>query len=254
MRPSARTRVRALGTAAGLCAAAVFALLWIRRPSASPELRGYRLAGRLGCFGCHGPGGTGGVPNPGSEEGEIPAWTGGTMMMYVRSDDEIAEWIRFGAPTRLHRAPVPSGTPPIRMPGFAGRVSDGEVSDLVAYLRAVGGRAVPPAGPARDGYRVAARFGCFGCHGPAGRTGSPNPGSFKGVIPGWTGPDFRDLVRNDEELQAWIQDGGIPRLDRNPPARRFTQRQMIRMPSYRKWITAIERQSLVSYIRWLNAR
>jgi mono/diheme cytochrome c family protein len=76
-------------------------LNYARSPRLTPELRGYELAERLGCHGCHGPRGTGGVPNPGSEEGEIPAWDGGTAMMYVENEDEIREWILDGRPWRL---------------------------------------------------------------------------------------------------------------------------------------------------------
>lgn len=250
MTRTTRTSVRAVGTAAGLCAAAVFALWWVRRPVASPELRGYRIADRLGCFGCHGPGGTGGVPNPGSEEGEIPAWTGGTLMMYAKDDAELGGWIRHGSP-KWSRTP---GPPPVRMPGFGDVLSDGDLRDLVAYVNAVGGRDLPPAGPARDGYRVAARLGCFGCHGPAGRLGVPNPGSFKGVVPGWTGPDFRDLVRDEGELTSWILDGGIPRLNGNPVARWFMNRQAIRMPAFRTILKRGELESLRACIGRLGPR
>src|SRR5882724_8308094 len=40
----------------------------------TPAVRGYRLAAGVGCFSCHGPGGNGGTKNPGSEEGEVPAF------------------------------------------------------------------------------------------------------------------------------------------------------------------------------------
>ncbi len=259
MNERSRRRLRRIGGAAVAVSLGLAALWWIRRPAESPELRGFHLAGRLGCFGCHGPGGTGGVPNPGSEEGEIPSWTGGTLMMYVNDDAEIAEWIRFGRPRRLRRPGDPevasaARTPPIRMPGYEGRVMHRGIDDLVAYIKTVGGRAVPPPGPAREGYRVAARLGCFGCHGSAGRVGSPNPGSFKGVVPGWTGPDFRELVRNDDELRAWILDGGIPRLERNPVARWFIDRQVIRMPAYRTLVRKAELDAIIAYVRWLSPR
>ena len=47
----------------------------------TPAARGHRLAGELGCFACHGPDGDGGTKNPGSQEGEVPAFTEQTQMM-----------------------------------------------------------------------------------------------------------------------------------------------------------------------------
>ena len=77
----------------------------LRTPELTPELRGYELAEGLGCHGCHGPRGTGGVRNPRAgfrqATGEIPAWDGGNAMMYVKSEDEIREWILEGRPWRL---------------------------------------------------------------------------------------------------------------------------------------------------------
>src|SRR5689334_11803636 len=72
-----------------------------RAPRLTPELRGYELAEQLGCHGCHGPRGVGGVPNIGTQEGEIPAWDGGMAMMYVKDEKEIREWILDGRPWRL---------------------------------------------------------------------------------------------------------------------------------------------------------
>src|SRR5437867_846540 len=43
----------------------------------TPAQRGYGMALRSGCFTCHGPNGAGGVKNPGSEDGEVPGFSGG---------------------------------------------------------------------------------------------------------------------------------------------------------------------------------
>src|SRR5262249_41268075 len=74
---------------------------YARAPRLTPELRGYELAEQLGCHGCHGPRGVGGVPNIGTQEGEIPAWDGGMARMYVKDEKEIREWILDGRPWRL---------------------------------------------------------------------------------------------------------------------------------------------------------
>jgi mono/diheme cytochrome c family protein len=261
---------RHLSIAAGIVLIAVIggfgALTYIRRPRLTPELRGFELAGELGCFACHGPGATGGVPNPGSDETVVPAWDGGNAMMYVRNEREIEEWILFGHPERLKDAhqhassddpayedkPDESGYLPLSMPAYENVVSDDELKDLVAYYKAVATfEPLPP--DAREGYRLASRLGCFGCHGPGGRVGSKNPGSFKGYVPPWRGQDFEELVADDTELRQWILEGNIDRFESNPAARHFTERQVIRMPAYRSVLDDSELESLIDYIHWLQA-
>jgi mono/diheme cytochrome c family protein len=248
-----------LGTGAGIVILALVAwgvLAFMRRPHLTAELRGQRLARDLGCVGCHGPGGTGGVPNPGSDAGEVPAWDGGTAMMYVNNVEEVREWILDGHPKRLaekHEHEHESGPHalPVEMPAFRDVVSDDELEDLVAYYRVV---ARYPGIPdsVRAGYDVARRSGCFGCHGKGGLVGAANPRSFKGYIPPWRGPDFEELVRDEGELRAWIQDGNIERLEGNRAARWFMRRAIVEMPAYRKHISDGELQELVGYINWLN--
>lgn len=242
------------------------ALYYMRRPQPTPAMRGYALAGELGCFACHGPGGTGGVPNPLSDDKLIPAWDGGTAMMYVQSEDEIREWILFGHPKRLeeeeHEEHAHHGdsletdqltppTLPVEMPAFEGLISERELEDLVAYFKSVAVFHPLPPGAAR-GYQVAKEAGCFGCHGPGGRVGMKNPGSFKGYIPPWNGPDFGELVRNDDELRAWIRDGTIERFQEHPLARVFLERQVIRMPAYRDVLNDRDVEAIVTYINWIR--
>ena len=113
----------------------------------TPAQRGYRVALRSGCFNCHGPNGTGGVKNPGSKDGEVPGFSGGTLMMWVKSEQELREYILDGAPARKradakYRQQMESQL--LAMPAFRAFVSAGEVEDLVAYLRAVSGLITPP--------------------------------------------------------------------------------------------------------------
>src|SRR5262249_9784093 len=67
--------------------------------------RGHGVAVWLGCFACHGPGGGGGVHNPGSKEGEVPAFTEQTQMMYVKTSDDLREYVLDGAPKRRREDP-----------------------------------------------------------------------------------------------------------------------------------------------------
>jgi mono/diheme cytochrome c family protein len=258
-----------VGVLVVLVAGAWGALAYVRRPRVTPALRGSQLAGELGCFACHGPGGTGGVPNPGSEVEDVPAWDGGNAMMYVQNEQEIREWILYGKPKRLqeeqgdespgrseagrdrHHLDNDGDHLPIAMPAFEGVISSDDLEDLVAYYRAVAAFDTPPT-RAKKGYRAASRLGCFGCHGPGGRVGSRNPRSFKGYIPPWHGRDFADLVKNEEELRQWILDGKIERLESNPLARYFMRRQLIQMPAYRGILDDGELEDLVAYIQWLD--
>ncbi len=293
-------RTRRIVVAAVVAAVAgVVALVLVRRPRLTPELRGRAVAVEMGCFACHGPAGTGGVPNPGSDEGEVPAWDGGNAMMYVKNEAEIREWILDGLPARLarrqaERARTSGGgashdeqddaTPEhddaddhadaddrgadgdaagghrhddhdeaaLEMPAYRDVIGGRDLDDLVAYYRAVAAFDEPPE-DAMEGYRVARRVGCFGCHGPGGLVGARNPRAFKGYIPPWRGADYRELVRDDAELEAWIRHGSIPRFERNPLARFFTGRQIIHMPAYDERLTDDEIDALMRYIRWLQS-
>ncbi len=244
---------------------ALAASAYVRRPRPTPAMRGLALAQTLGCFACHGPGGTGGVPNPGSEDVEVPAWDGGTSMMFVHNEQEIREWIFDGVPKRLAKS-EPGGPPPasgetfqeaetdsptVDMPAFRGFISDDDLENLVAYYKAVAVfDRIPEA--AKTGFDVARRSGCFGCHGPGGRVGSVNPRSLKGYIPPWQGQDFAELVKNDAELREWILKGRIARFESNPVARFFTRRQVIHMPAYEDILKEGEVDELAGYIDWLQ--
>ena len=231
--------------------------MYVVAPRPTPEIRGYALAEELGCHGCHGPRGTGGIPNPRSDEAEIPSWDGGTAMMYVKDEGEIREWILDGMPRRLeqeHAGHDHGGARlPVRMPAFRSVLDENEIEDLVAYYKVVAAWDEIPE-RARRGYTVASERGCFGCHGPRGLIGARNRKSLKGYIPPWRGSDFSELVKNDDELRSWIQDGNLPRFERNPLAQFFTHRQVIQMPAYRDVIDESELVDLVAYIQWLQQR
>lgn len=274
-------------TAAALAAAAV---PWIAphawrtaAPSeASAAARGREVAERLGCVSCHGPGGTGGVPDPGSAE-PVPAFTGGVPWEYADDRREIANWILYGDPRgrgeierqhgkERHTKRSPAGTADgplpaaqvetadahaehqglLRMPAFEGRLTETELADVIAWIEALS----PPDRPAdesvRRGLAVANANACFACHGPMGTGGISNPGSFKGYIPGFFGKDLDELARTDDELEAWIREGNVVRLARNPAAKVFLDRQAIKMPGYGNRLTDDEVRDLVAMIRWIR--
>jgi mono/diheme cytochrome c family protein len=140
----------------------------------------------------------------------------------------------------------------IQMPAFRGVLRGRDLEDLVAYVKAVSDLEKPQDAKADEGRRAAASYGCFNCHGPQGRGTPSNPGSLKGYIPSWDGPDFPELARDDAEVREWILDGNVRRLVANPAARFFLERQRVKMPAYRGHIKDDELEQIVAYIRWLR--
>ena len=221
----------------------------------TPAARGQRVAARLGCFGCHGPDGTGGMQNPGSQEGTVPAFTGRTQMMFVKTVDDLREYVLDGAPRRKRDDPdyrTRMEAAALRMPAFRPFVGAGELEDLVAYLRAASGQLVPDDALAARGADLALQLGCFACHGPLGAGGMPNPGSFKGYVPAFWGPDFDDLVRSDDELWHWIAEGEIRRIVAHPVGSFFLRRQAIKMAAYGQFVTEDDVRALAAYVRWIR--
>lgn len=244
---TAWTRVPLLRVVAALLGAAavsgVAAVVWWRTASIGAVQRGAGLAVAHGCLGCHGGAGASPLlPRPFVELDEVDPAT-------------LREWILDGMPQRVRQDPERRKAleaQAIRMPAWRGRLSPTEVDDLVTYVRAVAAADVPEDPVARNGYVAAERLGCFGCHGPGGRGAGSNPGSLKGYIPPWDGPDFAELVANDGELRQWIVSGRPQRLEANPLARFFLNRQAIRMPAFGGHVTDEELRAVEAYIRWLR--
>ncbi len=250
-----------MALAVSVLAAAASVWLWqLRQPQSNAIMRGWLAAEQHGCFSCHGFEGRSGAKNPGSDELRIPSWDGGMLMMYVEDVSEIREWILFGSPRRLRPdahshadTDEPKHRGLVSMPAFEEVLSEAEVNDLIALVRKVGNYGlVQPPEATRRGRQVAQDLGCFGCHRLEGLVGTPNPGSFKGYIPAWRGPDFDELVQGEQELREWILEGRIQRLQSDPLARYFSNRQTIQMPAYRKHISPADLDSLVSYIQWVS--
>jgi mono/diheme cytochrome c family protein len=242
--PRLRFSVRIIATIVTVVALfGVAGVDWWRTANIGPVQRGADLAVALGCLGCHASSSVSPLlPRSLAELGDVDPAT-------------MREWILDGMPARVRQDPdarkaLEAGA--IRMPAWRARLSHSDVNDLVAYTRAVAGADVPEDPVAHNGQLVAERLGCFGCHGPAGRGAGRNPGSLKGYIPPWDGEDFAELVVHNSELREWILDGRPQRLESNPIARFFLNRQAIRMPSFRGRITEPELQALEAYIGWLR--
>ena len=235
--------------ATGLClvavSAVVTAIFWWRWANVGAVQRGADLALAQGCLGCHeGPSVSPLLPRHFADLDDVDPAT-------------LREWILDGMPRRVRQDPESREAleaAPIRMPAWRGRLSYAQIDDLVAYLRALASADVPEDPAARKGHAVAERLGCFRCHGPGGRGAGSNPGSLKGYIPPWDGRDFAELVVKEGELSEWILDGRPQRLQANPLARFFLDRQAIRMPAFRGQVTEEELRALEAYIRGLRLK
>ncbi|HZR82134.1 MAG TPA: c-type cytochrome [Candidatus Binatia bacterium] len=226
------------------------------RPESSRALRGREVAAAAGCFACHGAEGRGGVGNPGSRRETIPGFSGSTLMMYVHGDAEIRQYVADGRPDRLaddvdHRAEMEAQA--IRMPAYRGVLSQDDIDLVVAYVRTVSGMVTPKDESAQRGLEVAQASGCFGCHGALGMGGRANPGSLKGYVPGFSGADFRELVRDDGELREWIRKGKLARVESHWIGGWFSRRQQIQMPAYERFLDDRKIDDLVALLRWIQA-
>lgn len=246
--------------AVGLAIAGLGSIAWtqMRRPEVSAVMRGEKLAQKLGCLGCHGTSPGQKVLNPASRNGYVPSWTFGEAEKYAKTQEDIRDWILHGAP-RAQSVSVSdsasASTEPdglIPMPKYQHKVSEKELDDLVAYFQAVSGWYPDMPDGVYEGWKVANQTGCFGCHGPSGRGGVSNPGSFKGIIPPWDGDDFKELVQDEQELREWILDGKPRRLAANALARHFLDGQTIQMPAYRGYVSNEQLNLLVKYVQWLG--
>jgi mono/diheme cytochrome c family protein len=236
---------RAFVTGLGVVAAATVAIFWWRSANVGSVQRGADLALAQGCLGCHeGPGDSSLLPRHFADLDDADPVT-------------LREWILDGMPQRVRqdrdsREAVEAAS--IRMPAWRSRLSDAQVHDLVAYLRAMASADFPEDPVARNGHTTAERLGCFRCHGPDGRGASNNPGSLKGYIPPWDGGDFAELVVDDAELREWILNGRPQRLQANRLARFILDRQAIQMPAFRGNVTDEDLLALTTYIWGLRLK
>jgi mono/diheme cytochrome c family protein len=135
------------------------------------------------------------------------------------------------------------------MPVWGAVISDTQVNDLVAYIRA-GLPAVPTATPpetptgqglAVEGSVLYVRYGCINCHGPNGLGGVPNPLSADKVIPPLSGPGFHHDFPTDQSIIDVIKSGSV-----------IGQAPIVSMPHWGGIIPDAQLQALVAYLKTLK--
>ncbi len=176
-------------------------------------------------------------------------------MMYVDGAEEIRQYILDGVSQRRAKSESASAerdTAAVHMPAYRDVLRSEEVDDLVSFVLAISRMTPVPNAEAAKGREIVGRFRCESCHGVAGSGGVLNPGSYKGYVPGWVGPDLPELVETRAELRQWILEGGIERFTERRLARFFTTRQRLQMPAYRSALTDEDVAAVGAYIRYLR--
>jgi mono/diheme cytochrome c family protein len=98
---------------------------------ASPVERGRAVYLKYGCGGCHGPNGEGGAPNPNAKSNQqVPFLTAANDV----ADIYLEAFITEGIP-ETPKLDANGPTPPLAMPAWGDRISEGELADLIGYLR-----------------------------------------------------------------------------------------------------------------------
>jgi mono/diheme cytochrome c family protein len=188
---------------------------------------------QFACAQCHGRQGRGGVSPL------VPALTGaGKQLTAARLRSIIDHGLGESKnPTRPY------------MPVWGAVISDRQVNDLVAYLRAglpPVPTAAPPALPQGQGGAVEGAilytvYGCINCHGPNGLGGVPNPLSADKTIPPLSGPGFRHDFPTDKAILDVIRSGSV--IGRAP---------IVSMPHWGGIIPSDRLQALLAYLKTLK--
>ena len=135
------------------------------------------------------------------------------------------------------------------MPVWGSVISQTQVGDLIAYLRA-GLPAVPTADPpavptdqgaAVEGSVLYVRDGCINCHGPNGLGGVPNPLSPDKKIPPLSGATFRQEFNTERKIVDVIRTGSV--IGRAP---------IVSMPHWGGIIPPAQLHALAAYLETLK--
>jgi mono/diheme cytochrome c family protein len=202
-------------------------------PSDPHVAMGAHVFVQFACSSCHGEQGKGGVST------DVPELTDvGKTLTSARLSSIINHGLGESANPQKPYMPV-----------WGPVISQSQVSDLVAYIRAglpqvVDATPVPvprDQGPAVAGAALYVRYGCINCHGPSGLGGVPNPLSEDKTIPSLSGQDFRGEFNTNEKIVEMIRSGSVIG---KPP--------ITSMPHWGGIIPDLDLAELVAYLKTLK--
>lgn len=101
--------------------------------------------------------------------------------------------------------------------------------------------------PVERGRRLAAEHGCFGCHGPEGTRGTPNPGRTDGTVPTYTGT-LMMYASNAEDVREWIANGATKEKAASETWKAARKKGVLKMPAYGSRLSAREIDDLVAFV------
>lgn len=99
---------------------------------------------------------------------------------------------------------------------------------------------------AMRGKAVARQLGCFGCHGPDGVGGIPDPLSPAGKAPGWEKGTAILYVNSEDEIEEWILHGKVS-SPLSPVATKPAN--MVPMPPYQRLLSGGKKADLIAYFK-----
>jgi len=97
----------------------------------TPIERGKAVFKKYGCAGCHGRDALGGIPNPNAKTAQqVPG------LKFVSEGYNKAELRKriTGGQKEINKLNLKGPQPPLYMPAWSGKISEGELDDLVEYL------------------------------------------------------------------------------------------------------------------------
>ncbi len=198
---------------------------WWGREDSSAVQRGVALLEAQGCTGCHREAGGGLLWRA---DGSLPP-----SLLVVR------DAILNGRPAVGDRLQA--------MPAFGSRLGAGEWQDVAVAVGGMTGLVgVPEDQELAAGHDIAVQMGCFSCHGVLGGGGVANPGSLKGRVPGFFGPDF--VAAQAAGLEEILRRGSTPTHTPVPGL----PGPVLSMPAYGDRLDSTELDLLVRYLGWLR--
>jgi mono/diheme cytochrome c family protein len=193
----------------------------------------------FGCENCHGLSGRGGVRVPNiSGQATIPALNTPAIRASLG-----ASGLRY---IIQHGIVFKSKAARVYMPVWGAVMSNQQVSDLVAYIRAglpqIAGIAPQTVrtdlGLRVEGQQLYIRYGCVVCHAFNGFGGVPNPASPDKMIPPLRGRAFDQQFAKDSDIAYVIKHGSILG---GPP--------IVSMPVWSGLLSDQQIKALIAYIR-----